>query len=72
MNRFWSHSVKEAFDHLPSGVCFFDKNGTVTLCNYQMYRVFFALTGTDLQSLPELQRTGQWLIQEPDLQRTII
>ena len=55
MNRFWSHSVKEAFDHLPSGVCFFDKNGTVTLCNYQMYRVFFALTGTDLQSLPELQ-----------------
>ena len=55
MNRFWSHSVKEAFDHLPSGVCFFDKNGTVTLCNYQMYRVFFALTGMDLQSLPELQ-----------------
>ncbi len=55
MNRFLNHSVKEAFDHLPSGVCFFDKNGTVTLCNYQMYRVFFALTGRDLQSLPELQ-----------------
>ena len=36
MNRFWSHSVKEAFDHLPSGVCFFDKNGKVKLCNYQM------------------------------------
>ena len=56
MNRlFMKNSVKEAFDHLPSGVCFFNKNGTVTLCNYQMYRVFFALTGKDLQCLPELQ-----------------
>ena len=55
MNRFLNHSVKEAFDHLPSGVCFFNKNGTLTLCNSQMYQVFFALTGKDLQSLPELQ-----------------
>ena len=55
MNRFLNHSVKEAFDHLPSGVCFFNKNGTLTLCNHQMYQVFFALTGKDLQSLPELQ-----------------
>ena len=50
-----NNAVKEAFDNLPSGVCFFDKNGTVTLCNHQMYRVFFALTGMDLKSLPELQ-----------------
>ena len=50
-----NNAVKEAFDNLPSGVCFFDKNGTVTLCNHQMYRVFFALTGMDMQSLPELQ-----------------
>ena len=55
MNRFLNHSVKEAFDHLPSGVCFFNKNGTLTLCNHQMYQVFFDLTGKDLQSLPELQ-----------------
>ena len=55
MSRFLNHSVKEAFDHLPSGVCFFNKNGTITLCNHQMYRVFYALTGKDLQSLPELQ-----------------
>ena len=48
MNRFLNRSVKEAFDHLPSGVCFFDKNGTVTLCNYRMYQVFFDLTGQDL------------------------
>ena len=55
MNRFLNHSVKEAFDHLPSGVCFFNKNGTLTLCNHQMYQVFFDLTGKGLQSLPELQ-----------------
>lgn len=55
MRRFLNHSVKEAFDNLPSGVCFFDRNETVTLCNHQMYRLFFALTGRDLQSLPEMQ-----------------
>ena len=55
MTRFLNHSVKEAFDHLPSGVCFFNQNGTLTLCNHKMYQVFFDLTGKDLQSLPELQ-----------------
>ena len=55
MKRFIRNSVKEAFDNLPSGICFFDKNGILTLCNYQMYRVFFALTGKDLQSLAEIQ-----------------
>ena len=55
MTRFMNNVVKEAFDNLPSGICFFNKNGIVTLCNHQMYRVFFALTGKDLQSLPELQ-----------------
>lgn len=55
MSRFKRNAVKEAFDHLPGGVCFFNKNGFVTLCNHQMYRLVFALTGRDLQSLPELQ-----------------
>lgn len=55
MGRLKRNAVKEAFDNLPSGVCFFDKNGIVTLCNYQMHRLVFALTGRDLQSLPELQ-----------------
>lgn len=41
-------AVKEAFDNLPSGICFFDKNGMVTLCNYQMHRLVFALSGRDL------------------------
>ena len=47
--------VKEAFDNLPSGVCFFDRDGIVTLCNRQMHRLVFSLTGRDLQSLYELQ-----------------
>lgn len=55
MSRFRKNAVKEAFDNLPNGVCFFDKNGMVTLCNYQMHRLIFALTGRDLQSLSELE-----------------
>lgn len=46
--------VKEAFDHLPSGVCFFDTNGIVTLCNHQMQRLAYALTGRDIQCLDEV------------------
>lgn len=56
MRRLKRNAIKEAFDNLPSGICFFDKNGMVTLCNYQMHRLVFALTGRDLQSLPELQQ----------------
>lgn len=55
MKRFIRNSVKETFDNLPSGICYFDKNGVLTLCNYRMYRLFFDLTGKDLQSLPEMQ-----------------
>lgn len=55
MSRFRKNSVKEALDNLPSGVCFFDKNGFVTLCNHQMQRIVFEMTGKDLQSLLELE-----------------
>lgn len=55
MKRLIRNSVKEAFDNLPSGICFFNKNGILILCNHQMYRVFFALTGKDLQSLAEMK-----------------
>ena len=39
---------KEAFDNLPSGVCFFNNHGIVTLCNRQMHRLVFSLSGRDL------------------------
>lgn len=49
-------AVKESFDNLPSGVCFFDANGIAILCNRQMHRLVFAIAGTDLQSLPDVRR----------------
>lgn len=55
MSRLKRSAVKEAFDNLPSGVCFFNQNGMVVLCNHQMHRLVFAMTGKDLQSLPEFQ-----------------
>lgn len=55
MIRLKGNSVKEALDNLPCGVCFFDKNGMVTMCNYQMHRLIFDITGRDLQSLTELR-----------------
>ena len=48
-------AIKEAFDNLPCGICFFSENGLVTLCNRTMHRLVFALTGRDLQLLSELR-----------------
>ena len=48
-------SVKEAFDNLPSGVCFFASTGILVLCNLQMHRLSFALTGRDLQTVSKLR-----------------
>jgi hypothetical protein len=47
-------SVKESFDNLPSGVCFFARSGILTLCNLAMYRLAYALTGRELQSVRDL------------------
>ncbi|MCI6156915.1 MAG: PAS domain-containing protein [Peptoniphilaceae bacterium] len=66
MKRLLNYSVKEALDHLPDGICFFNKNGTLILCNHQMYRVFLDLTGKDLQSLQELRA---FLEERPDGRR---
>ncbi len=50
------NSIKESLDHLPTGICFFYEDGILVLCNYQMHRLMFELTGKDLQSLGELHR----------------
>ncbi len=47
-------SIKEAFDHLPAGICFFNASGLPILCNHQMDRLIFELTGRDLQQLSDL------------------
>lgn len=49
------NSVKETFDTLPAGICFFSKSGLPVLCNTQMHRLAYLLLGKDLQLLQELK-----------------
>ena len=49
-------SIKEGFDDLPAAVCYFTLDGIIRLCNRQMFRVYRALSGQDLQSLEELHQ----------------
>lgn len=49
------NSVKETFDTLPAGICFFSKSGLPVLCNTQMRRLAYRLLGKDLQLLQELK-----------------
>ena len=46
-----SNSIKEAFDTLPAGICFFSERGLPVLCNTQMYRLAYQIQGKDLQML---------------------
>lgn len=48
-------SIKEAFDNLPTGVCFFNESGLPVLCNRQMHRFSFAVSGKDVQFITDLQ-----------------
>ena len=47
-------SIREAVNTLPVAICYFNSNGTVKLCNLQMYRLYRAMTQSDLQTLNEL------------------
>lgn len=51
-------SIKESFDTLPAGVCFFDETGLPVLCNRAMNRFSFAVSGEDLQFVTDARR---WL-----------
>ena len=48
-------SIKEAFDNLPTGVCFFNEVGIPVLCNLAMYRFSFAVCGKDVQFITDLE-----------------
>ena len=48
-------SIKESFDNLPTGVCFFNESGLPVLCNHAMYRFSFAVCGKDVQFVTDLQ-----------------
>lgn len=49
------NSIKEAFDNLPSGVCYFNHNGRLILCNKQMFKLCFYLTLRELQIVTDLE-----------------
>ena len=49
-------SIKEAFDNLPTGVCFFNEAGLPVLCNYAMHRFSFAVCGKDVQYITDLEQ----------------
>ena len=49
------NSIKEAFDNLPTGVCFFNEAGLPVLCNYAMHRFSFAVCGKDVQFITDLE-----------------
>ena len=48
-------SIKEAFDNLPTGVCFFSEAGLPVLCNLAMQRFSFAVCGKDVQFITDLE-----------------
>jgi hypothetical protein len=48
-------SIKEAFDNLPTGVCFFNEAGLPVLCNHAMQRFSFAVCGKDVQYITDLE-----------------
>ena len=48
-------SIKEAFDNLPTGVCFFNEAGLPVLCNRSMHRFSFAISGKDVQFIADLE-----------------
>lgn len=48
-------SIKESFDNLPSGVCYFNEAGLPVLCNRTMHRFSFAVCGKDVQYITDLE-----------------
>lgn len=48
-------SIKESFDNLPSGVCYFNEEGLPVLCNRAMHRFSFAVCSKDVQYITDLE-----------------
>ncbi len=61
-SRSWGNlAIKEAVDQLPSGICFFHKNGRILLCNQTMSKLSFQLSGRELQWETEMKQ----MLEEP-------
>lgn len=48
-------SIKEAFDNLPTGVCYFNEAGLPVLCNRAMQRFSFEICGKDVQLIADME-----------------
>ena len=49
------NSIREAFDNLPTGVCFFNDAGLAILCNKAMQRFSFSVCGRDVQIITDIE-----------------
>lgn len=58
------NAIKEAFDNLLSGVSYFNEKGILILCNKQMYRLAYELTGRSLQIISDLTNALETLPKE--------
>lgn len=52
--RLSRNAIKESLDNLPAGICYFNHNGLPVLCNRQMHRLVYEMTGNELQMLSDL------------------
>lgn len=68
------NAIKQSFDRLPTGVCFFDRTGSIVLCNRQMYQLSRYLLDSDMQYLGEVQEAlsapGGGIVRIPDIDNT--
>lgn len=68
------NAIKESFDRLPTGVCFFDRTGSIVLCNRRMYQLSRFLLDSDMQHLGEVQEAlaapARGIVRIPDIDNT--
>ena len=68
------NAIKESFDRLPTGVCFFDRTGCIVLCNRRMYQLSRFLLDSDMQYLGEVQEAlsapARGIVRIPDIDNT--
>lgn len=74
MKRLGFNAIKESFDRLPTAVCFFDRTGSIVLCNRQMYQLSRQLLDSDMQYLGEVEEAlsalSNGIVQIPDVENT--
>lgn len=74
IKRLGFNAIKESFDRLPTAACFFDRTGSIVLCNRQMYKLSRQLLDSDMQYLGEVEQALSDLpndiVQIPDVENT--